>query len=629
MSRPSCTRFVKFIRKGVADCHSITAVSTSDYSDSDGNHQYNANAVVKFDDTVILDGANRGITMYVLNASTGGILYNYNFDTYGDSDTNSAGLVTALGSYKEAVNAVLVLVSQDAIALTEEVIEALQSYGGGAMDAAATPARTAFAFIGQGGVPSGRAYYEVRAYEKATVSLQASVTNGALIQRGADGADAVTVIGSGEDIVFTKVGQIAKVYVDAYKGQKQIAYQDDFYCSAFSSSLFDGAVGWGFSTDGDRFFYYFELRKQTDLNEELTYTATVNSVEYKRVIRISTAFDGERGPALRGPQAWSDCAVGYVFYAGGDGEEWKDVVLYDGNYYSCVTGHAKTADNYPTSSKDTANGYWKLADTFELVATKILLSQYALVKNLGVETIDMKDSDGNVLFQAKDGNVICKTGTFENVTISGVLNGVTGSFKSLNCVNNSGTVVANISFGSDGRMWFNNGDLYHQGTKDGRSLRFYMSNVWCRGVFGARERCTLLVYGTYGYYYTNGVSNTGTRVSFTSATDNNGHTYYTLVCYGSTGDYSGFPVDTIVFKITSSTTYNYNLSMASSQRILLVNANDDHDNVQVYSQGYLATINGGAVRECVKIYPSFFTPTLAETTLGRGLLLGAQNDNDW
>jgi len=418
MSRPSCTRFVKFIRKGVADCHSITAVSTSAYSDSDGNYQGNANAVVKFDDTVILDGANRGITMYVLNASTGEILYNYNFDTYGDSDTNSAGLVTALDSYKEAVNTVLVLVSQDAIALTEEVIEALRSYGGGVMNAVTTPARAAFAFIGQGGVPSGRAYYEVRAYEKATVSLQASVTNGVLIQRGADGADAVTVIGSGEDIVFTKVGQIAKVYVDAYKGQKQIAYQDDFYCSAFSSSLFDGAVGWGFSTDGDRFFYYFKLRKQTDLNGELTYTATVNSVEYKRVIRISTAFDGERGPALRGPQAWSDCAVGYSFYAGGDGEEWKDVVLYDGNYYSCVTSHTKTADNYPTSSKDTANGYWKLADTFELVATKILLSQYALVKNLGVETIDMKDSDGNVLFQAKDGNVICKTGTFENIVVN-------------------------------------------------------------------------------------------------------------------------------------------------------------------------------------------------------------------
>ena len=33
----------------------------------------------------------------------------------------------------------------------------------------------------------------------------------------------------------------------------------------------------------------------------------------------------------------------------------------------------------------------------------------------------MKDAGGNVLFQAKNGNVICKTGTFENVTVEGVI----------------------------------------------------------------------------------------------------------------------------------------------------------------------------------------------------------------
>lgn len=39
---------------------------------------------------------------------------------------------------------------------------------------------------------------------------------------------------------------------------------------------------------------------------------------------------------------------------------------------------------------------------------------------------------------------------------------MSGSFKSLNCVNNSGDIVGGISFGSDGKMWFN-GDLYHRG----------------------------------------------------------------------------------------------------------------------------------------------------------------------
>ena len=124
---------------------------------------------------------------------------------------------------------------------------------------------------------------------------------------------------------------------------------------------------------------------------------------------------------MRGPQAWSDCATGYAFQAGGTGEKWQDVVLYNGNYYSCVKSHTKTASNYPGSTTANNNGYWQLGDKIELVATKILLATYALVENLGVTAIDMKDAAGNILFQAKDGNVTCKTGTFENVRISGDL----------------------------------------------------------------------------------------------------------------------------------------------------------------------------------------------------------------
>lgn len=128
---------------------------------------------------------------------------------------------------------------------------------------------------------------------------------------------------------------------------------------------------------------------------------------------------GDRGPALRGPQAWSDCAVGYVFQSGASGEDYKDVVLYGGYYYSCIKSHTKTASNYPRSATDTNSGLWKLADPVEIVATKILLTQYALVKNLGVETIDMKDDKGNIIFQAKDGNVTCNRGTFNNITVKG------------------------------------------------------------------------------------------------------------------------------------------------------------------------------------------------------------------
>lgn len=70
-----------------------------------------------------------------------------------------------------------------------------------------------------------------------------------------------------------------------------------------------------------------------------------------------------------------------------------------------------------------------------MVATKILLAQYALVKNLGVEAIDMKDANGNIIFQAKDGNVTCNSGTFKNITVKG-----NSSFE--------GSVKANMFYGT-------------------------------------------------------------------------------------------------------------------------------------------------------------------------------------
>ena len=182
-------------------------------------------------------------------------------------------------------------------------------------------------------------------------------------------------------------------------------------------------------------------------------TLKVNNVEVAK-LSIPVVMDGakgEQGPALRGPQAWSDCATGYKFQAGGEGDDFKDVVLFDGDYYSCIKSHQK-----PASGGYTTNGagkkildstYWTLGDKVELVATKILLATYALVKNLGVEAIDMKDANGNVLFQAKDGVVTCKTGNFDNVNIQ---SGNIAGFKI------SGNGLTNDPFKNDAYVIFRN-----------------------------------------------------------------------------------------------------------------------------------------------------------------------------
>lgn len=248
---------------------------------------------------------------------------------------------------------------------------------------------------------------------------------------GEDGEDGISIVVTGENVVFTKINQVLNVYVEVFKGGQRLKYgtsKDGFSCSTLSSGhyLLDNNVYWGFTTDdgGYRFCYRLALMNKSELNNEIPFTITAIGIPYSRTLRISTVFDGEkgeRGPALRGPQDWEKLPVGYSFQAGKDGDEWKDVVVYKGNYASCIKGHTKTSTNYPGSTDDSNNGYWSVTNKWEIVATNILLTSYALIKNLGVEVIDMKDSDGNILFQAKDGKVVCKTGTFENVSVNGII----------------------------------------------------------------------------------------------------------------------------------------------------------------------------------------------------------------
>lgn len=177
----------------------------------------------------------------------------------------------------------------------------------------------------------------------------------------------------------------------------------------------------------------------------------VSRTQVVKFIRKGDPGDkGEQGATLRGPQAWSDCAVGYAFQAGKVGEQWIDVVLYNNNYYTCKKSHTKTASNYPGSTTDRNNGYWQLGDKIQLVATKILLAAYALVENLGVEAIEMKDSSGNVVFKAKDGTVTCKTGTFNNITVQ---SGNIAGFKV------SGNGLTNNPFTNDAYIIFRNDSM--------------------------------------------------------------------------------------------------------------------------------------------------------------------------
>ena len=296
--------------------------------------------------------------------------------------------------------------------------------------------------------------------QRITISLYAKVTaidtNRAIItaqslyyiasgengEDGNDGIDAITIDISPENILHKKATTKStyKVNIKVYRGDTALSYGDDgFSCSGLATMV--SGFSYKGSLSGNVYTYDISIGANKAPNTSIGVTIKVGNKTFTRNIKINTVADGQtgakgdRGPALRGPQAWSDCAVGYVFQSGASGEEYKDIVLYGNNYYSCIKSHTKTASNNPGSATDTNSGLWKLADKLEMVATKILLAQYALVKNLGVETIDMKDANGNIIFQAKDGNVTCNSGTFKNITVKG-----NSSFE--------GSVKANMFYGT-------------------------------------------------------------------------------------------------------------------------------------------------------------------------------------
>lgn len=246
---------------------------------------------------------------------------------------------------------------------------------------------------------------------------------------GNDGVDAITIDITPPIILHKKTAANTSyaVTIKVFEGTKQLISSNgsgsSFKCNVDTSNFPSGLKG---NTVAGTNVYTLILVVEANSNpsKDIAISIVCRGMTHKRTVSFKTVADGQpgakgdRGPALRGPQAWSDCAVGYMFQSGASGEEYKDVVLYGNNYYSCIKSHTKT-DKETGANNTLSTDYWKLVDKLEIVATKILLAQYALVKNLGVEAIDMKDADDNIIFQAKDGEVTCNKGTFNNITVKG------------------------------------------------------------------------------------------------------------------------------------------------------------------------------------------------------------------
>lgn len=226
------------------------------------------------------------------------------------------------------------------------------------------------------------------------------------------------------------------------------------------------------------------------------------------------------------------------------------------------------------------------------------------------------------------GSIWCQNGTF-----SGTVTGVHGSFKNLDCVDSNGNVVGSIQFGSDGRMWFS-GDMYHQGYDNAkkRGYRFYAADVWCRGMFGHRQKTIAVIYGGYMRIYTKDSDFTdGTFIikSLSSGRTSAGRSYYSVPLYGdgNGGDASGMPIDVVVMHCSSDEYYVFT-GMGSGKEWRVVNGNDKQT-IHFADIGGWHELKGGESLSCVYIPPSLLNPKVSATKVGAGVFWSGEADLNW
>lgn len=223
------------------------------------------------------------------------------------------------------------------------------------------------------------------------------------------------------------------------------------------------------------------------------------------------------------------------------------------------------------------------------------------------------------------GSIWCQNGTF-----SGTVTGINGSFKTLNCVDSNGNVVGNIQFGSDGRMWFS-GDMYHQGYNSAkkRGYRFYAADMWCRGMFGHRQKTMALVFGTHMRIYTKDADNTedtGVYIALESGMVS-GRRYYKIPLYGfaSYGDASGMAIDMVVINCSSDFYYVFE-GMGNGKEWRVINGNDKQT-IHFADIGGWHELKGGESLSCAYVNPKFLNPK--PTSLGAGVFWSGEYDLNW
>lgn len=292
-----------------------------------------------------------------------------------------------------------------------------------------------------------------------------------------------------------------------------------------------------------------------------------------------------------------------------------------------------------------------LVDKRALLATGIDIEHKKIT--LTADKTQLLDNSGNVIavFSA-DGTLInsdlvdvagairaktidCGEATFTNVTVSGVLKGVTGTFKRLDAVDGSGTVKGSLVFNSDGELGVNS-DFYIGSRGFGQSIGRNMTipdNIICQGLFGTSQLAMAVVIAGTMRIYNKGIQQATDITSNYMAVNLMSYTYggaryYDIPLLYHIEGYKisrYFPINLVVFK--GNTTYNYSLASEIGKHVILVNTNNGVAQNIAHVGGWFG-MAGGACAHAILLHDSLMYQT-SSFTPGKNTFIAGYHDNNW
>lgn len=305
-----------------------------------------------------------------------------------------------------------------------------------------------------------------------------------------------------------------------------------------------------------------------------------------------------------------------------------------------------------------------VADTFKVTTTTGKVPFFTSDGKLNAYFIDAKEI---VAKGIKAQTIDAEGATFQNLTVTGdstfegTLKGTSGSFTSLDCLDDSGHKVGGIKFGTLGNKSYMafTGDFGMWGETTGdirkRFPNFYATNIYCNSQFGHKSRVCAVVKDDEMFVYNDGHIENGIRIGLTFNHINiNGRNinYYRIPMYspgfgGESGEILdidnlkaqkgsqtyfdelpvGVPIDVIIFNGTKNFCYEF-FGMGYGKQWTVINGNDSQA-VYIFDHRELRKFEGGYVFEYMYVNPHWLTPEKSNDNLGAGVFYTAGIDFDW